>query len=280
MLAEDRQITDKMETLILMALDAKHEQLITTGGLIKSSKKNDNMSRIEYDVGAFLNFDDMYPDSSYTVDATGDRLFASTHELLIAHPADIIEDEKEVIMIDCSGTLKWSGYRKTRKPNNVFSIGKPVVWYELHHRQIRQNGCGFYAKRVIPIDSSGNIIPAFFQKSLVCNPAIDGFSIITGCSIIEDAHRANTMLASVKDAKEIKFPIPVGDYMSVFSNREGPMNGSRRKSIIHWVAKHIRHSTKNKKHEVKRHTRGVQEFNIDGLKIRIEPSRYDMDAVI
>ena len=97
-------------------------------------------------------------------------------------------------------------------------------------------------------------------------------AVSVAASMIEDSHRSNTMLAAVKDATEIKFPVPLDDYKDVFADRDGPMNGARRKAIVHWVARHLRNSIRGKEHSVKRHTRGVQEFTIDGLRIRLTPN--------
>lgn len=119
---------------------------------------------------------------------------------------------------------------------------------------------------------NGTPLPATAHGISICNPKFDGSALIMTASIIEDAYRANTMLATVKDDTEIKFPVPLDDYKNVFADRDGPMTGARRKAIIHWVATHLRHSTRGLEYEVKRHTRGVQEFTIDGLRIRLTPN--------
>ena len=142
----------------------------------------------------------------------------------------------------------------------------------MHTRFVTGNGVGEYIKRVVPIDKNGKTLLAQAQGHNVCAPNKEGEMLIICASVIEDAHRANTMLAAVKDATEIKFPVPLDDYKYVFANRDGPMNGTRRKSIIHWVARHLRHSTLGNEFAVKKHTRGVQEFAIDRLRIRLTPN--------
>jgi hypothetical protein len=142
----------------------------------------------------------------------------------------------------------------------------------MHTRFVDSRGNGDYYKRLIPIDKTGRPLFAKIQGHSVCAPNKEGEMLIICSSVIEDAHRANAMLAAVKDATEIKFPVPLDEYKELFSDREGPYNGARKKAIVHWVAKHLRSSTRGKSHAVKQHTRGVQEFKIDGLRVRLSPN--------
>lgn len=265
------QVIDKLETLILMALDANHGHLAP--GTTRRRDHSTNMVEVLHDQGELLRIDDMRPASAYTFDMSDDdRIFATTTDYLITHPADVLGDEAETVMLD-GDMLKWRGYRRLKKPPlGVYCLGKASHWYEMHSRFVAGNGDGNYFKRVVPIDRNGKPLLAQVQGHNVCVPSIEGMMLTLCASMIEDAHRANTMLAAVKDATEIKFPVPLGDYKDMFAERQGPMNGTRRKAIIHWVAKHMRHSVRRKEYEVKRHTRGVQEFHIDGLRIRIAPN--------
>lgn len=264
------EITDQLETLVLMALDANQDNSMTTK---ETRGEIDGYWEIR-DQGTLLPFEAMQPKSSYTFDMTDrSRIFAITPGYLMAHPAEILGDEAENIMIDSLGIMKWYGYRKIRKPpSGVSYIGKPTHWYEAHFRAVNYTGKGDYVKRVVAIDRVGKPLPVWVQGHCVSTPKIEGESLILTASIIEDAHRSNTMLAALKDATEIKFPVPIDDYKDVFSERDGPMNGSRRKAILHWVMRHIRHSTRGKEFAVKKHTRGVQEFTIDGMRIRLTPN--------
>ncbi len=264
-------VTDKLETLILMALDASHEQTTATG-ITRRVKANGGVQEL-YDQGDLLAADDMHPASAYTFDmADKERIFTTTADYLITHPADVLGDEAEVVMLD-GETLKWRGYRRLRRaPKGVACLGRATHWYEMHFRFVTGNGAGEYYKRVVPIDRNGKPLLATVQGHSVCNPKLEGGMLVLCASVIEDAHRANTMLAAVKDATEIKFPVPIDDYKDVFAERDGPMNGARRKAIVHWVARHLRHSTRGNEFAVKKHTRGVQEFTIDGLRIRLTPN--------
>lgn len=262
-------ITDNIETLILMALDANHGQAVV------DTKRDDiRGGRLElHDQGELLALDEMRPTSAYTFDATdSDRMFATTTDYLITHPADVLGDESEVIMLN-GATLKWYGIRKLqRAPKGVAVLGRASHWYEMHYRYMCPNGAGEYYKRIVPIDRHGTPLLARVQGHNVCVPQMEGEQLVLCASVIEDAHRSNTMLAAVKDGAEIKFPVPLGDYKDVFADRDGPMNGARRKAIVHWVAAHLRQSATGKPHPVQRHIRGVQEFVIDGLRIRLTPN--------
>ena len=100
------------------------------------------------------------------------------------------------------------------------------------------------------------------------------------CSLIEDAQRTGIMLASVKEEREIKFPIPIADYKEVFLDRNGPFLGSgKKKAIIHWVSSHLRKRKNDDNVLVRKHIRGVQSFLIDGISIVISPSKYDMQSL-
>ena len=264
------QATDTLETLILMALDANHGQ--TVPGTLRRDKSTGAVEELR-DQGELLRIGEMRPESSYTFDMTDtDRIFATTKDYLVTHPAEVLGDAAETIMMS-DNILKWYGFRRMKAaPRGVACLGKASHWYEMHMRMVAPNGAGAYYKRVIPLSRNGSPLPAKVQSHNVCSPGIEGVSLMLAASVIEDAHRAGTMLAEVKDATEIKFPVPLNDYKNVFADREGPMTGARRKAIVHWVACHLRHSTRGNEYEVKRHTRGVQEFTIDWLRIRLTPN--------
>jgi hypothetical protein len=93
------------------------------------------------------------------------------------------------------------------------------------------------------------------------------------CSLKEDAHRTNTMLASFTEHVQIKMPVAIDNYKEIFIGRKAPLTQKgRKKAIIHWVAAHMRDTKNRKCCEVKRHIRGIQEFEIDGMKIKITPN--------
>ncbi|MFM7010973.1 MAG: hypothetical protein ACKO0Z_16900 [Betaproteobacteria bacterium] len=264
-------VTDKLETLILLALDANHDQT-DVARIETKGRRTDGHWEIR-DQGQLLKFDVMKPKSAYTFDMVDKtRIFAATTDYLVRHPAETFGYEAETVVFG-GGLLKWRGFRLLRKPpKGAACLGKASHWYEMHERLVSPDGRGEYVKRLAALDSKGRPLPTLMQGHIVCGPKDEGVVLVMCASLIEDAHRANTMLAEVKDATGIKFPVPIDDYKHVFAERDGQMNGARRKAIVHWVARHLRHSTRGKEFAVNKHTRGVQEFTIDGLRIRLTPN--------
>lgn len=262
--------TDQLETMILMALDAHHTDNAPSP-VVRT--KSTGASGVFVDAGKLLQFDAMQPRSAFAMDMSDDnRIYATNQDLLLTHPAEILGSEAEVIMLN-GDILKWYGVRSIKHaPKGVSCLGIPSHWYEMHVRFVDASGNGEYYKRAVPFNKKGAPLPAKAQGKLICAPRVEGEYLIIMASIIEDAHRKQTMLASVKERTEIKFPVPLGDYRKVFIEREGPLSGTRRKAILHWVAKHLRRSTTGVVHNVGTHTRGVQEFVIDGMTIRLAPN--------
>lgn len=263
------QVTDQLETMILLALDASHK---TSGhGATRRNPISGGEERY-FDPAEELGMANMPVNSAYTADLTDNgRLFSKDKNDLLTHPGEIIGDEEEVMLMKPGGMV-WAGFRRIKKPpRGVSFLGRPAFWYEVHRREVNADGSGNYWKQLLPLSKTGAMIPAIYGGVALCNEHLAGVLYLSA-SIIEDSKRSHAMLAAVKDAAEIKFPVPIDDYKDVFSDRDGPMNGARKKAIIHWVAQHMRHSTRGNEHEVKRHTRGVQEFTIDGLRIRLSPN--------
>jgi len=265
---------DNLETMILLALDARQTRYKVTS----KSRHSGGVTCTHDDPGSLLKLGGMFPKSSYTFDMTdSQRLVSPSVDYLVGKPWDILGQENEVICLN-EGCLKWIGLRRMSKPpKGVAAIGRVHVWYELYSRVIYSNGAETFRKRVVPLSVGGEPLPAKIQGHWICNPHAEGFCLILAASIIEDAHRSGAMLATIKDATEIKLPVPINDYKDVFIQREGPLTGKgRKRAVVHWVAKHMRESSKQNKHAVKKHFRGLQEFEVDGLTIKLEPSKYDL----
>ena len=263
---------DKIETLLLMALDGAFEITETPLAVIK--QKDGTVSGLS-DQGLLLKTDDMTPKSMYTFDmCDNSRLFTSDPGLLIAHPSEILGDEAEMFFHtgDC---YRWAGFRRVKKkPKGVAVMGKPDYFYEYHYRDIRENGSNLYNKRFIPIDKKGRPLIAKIQNQFICAPAVEGVYLCLACSMIEDAHRSNAMLASFEDGVKVYVPVPLDNYQEIFFDREAPLIRGKKKAIIHWVAKHIRKSKMGNWHTVKKHVRGVKDIVIDGMTVNISPNRY------
>ena len=256
---------DDIETMIIMSLYADN---LTSHHQNRIFDKNGGVYEL-MDQGCLLGFDKMIPKSSFTFDMSQGRIYSTSEEYLVGHQSEILGDEAEVTMLS-NGILKWRGFRKISKPpKGVCSIGKVSHWYEMHQRFTSIKGDTQYYKRAIPISKSGKILPAFVNGHIVCGPLEEGAVLNLCCSLIEDAQRTGIMLASVKEEREIKFPIPIADYKEVFLDRNGPFLGSgKKKAIIHWVSSHLRKRKNDDNVLVRKHIRGVQSF----LKHRLATS--------
>jgi len=259
-------VMDELESMILMSLDANNNYQKKN----YTTYKNNNVECVSTRAENSLRFDDMKPKSCFTMDMSDDsRIYTGNYNLLLNHPSEIIGSEKEVMIFRDNKTMSWCGIRKTKKPLNVSTIGKASFWYEMHFRDISFDNKQTYSRAVVPINNNGKPLLAKLQKSWTCNSNMMKYFIYLS-SVIEDSFRPNAMLATVKDSTEIIFPVPLDDYKNIFLDREGPMSGARKKAIIHWVAKHIRKSKKGNSHNVKKHTRGVDNIIVDGLNINIQ----------
>ena len=265
----DANVFDTLETMVLLALDGdKHVPFV--GDPIKrfSGDKYEML-----DQGDFIGLRNKTPESFYTFDMTDkDRLYTNDSTLLLNNPIDILGDAAEIALFK-GNMLEWTAYYKIKnRPKGVACLGKPAVWYEVHIKHIHLNGNSEYFKRIVPLDRKGKALTAKVHNAFVCSPHIEGGYLNVAASLIEDAHRPNTMLAEVKDGVTIKFPVPVDNYKELFADREEPLTPSgRRKSIVHWVAQHLRKS-RNDTATVKKHVRGVQNICVGGVNITITPN--------
>lgn len=269
----DKDVLDRVEDVIIYALEGRTAR-IREGVPTETIRAKGKIIRQGFDASDLFKFQPMYPSSMYVpgLESDDDRLFTTSSEYLAAHPADTLKDGAEVAFV-YEGGLKWVGLRRTNKSKDFFALGDACAWYEIHFRYIFLNGASSYLKRVIAFTESGKQAPVKTRAGnvLVCTPSEMAAAFIP-VSVIEDAHRAQTMLATVSDASEIKFAVPLDDYMGMFSGRNAPMQNGRRKAIIHWVASHLRKRRDKDPVKVKKHTRGVDQIEIDGLKISILPN--------
>lgn len=273
-------VTDKLETMLLLLMDGTHSAYMCSDGRsefhVKKGKRGNAFEGIAYDITERIASDAMLPESVFTADLTESRYLAITPDLLMAHPAEIVGDNIEAALF-CADYIKWQGFRRCNAPKHVAVAGKVVAWLEHHYRIIRPDGNSSYQKGFIPLDSSGRAVFAKMDGLIVCRPDESTLNLCGACSIVEDANRSNAMLASVKDAVEVNFPVPLNAYQEIFALRDAPMSmAGRRKAIVHWVTQHLRHSTRGNEFAVKKHTRGVQEFTIDGLRIKLTPNAQSM----
>lgn len=230
------------------------------------------------DAGVLLPFSEMTPRSAYLSGFDPERLYGNHADYLLAHPAEVCGDETEVAIVlpeDADFGMRWIGMRKLAKlPRRVAIFGRPSHVYEMHFRETpRTGGTTNYVKRVVAFSKAGGFLPVKVEGRILGGEAEYRQAMIA-LSLKEDHFRKNVMRASVADSVELMFPVPIDDYQKVFSEREGPFtSGGRRKQIVHWVAQHLRRSPSlgAAPVQVAAHVRGVREFAVDGLRVRIDP---------
>lgn len=250
-----------------------------TVSVIGEDGRKTKTSMLYSDVGGVLGFESFSPSSAFAANFGGERdderIYTTSHEYLAAHPADIIKDNAEIMFfLEDIAAIRWIGLKRTKPKKTVYAMnGKASVWYEMHVRQECANGLSLYHQRMVPISADGRSLMAksTIGGAVVCSKQ-ESLFLTLAASIIEDNLRAKTMLARIKEDTEIKFAVPLDDYKEMFIGRSAPMQNGRRRAIIHWVASHLRKKKDGDSTKVKKHMRGVDEIEIDGLKISITPN--------
>lgn len=238
-------------------------------------QKGDSSVWVTEDAGKLLPFPVMKPNRVFTFDAADrDRIFPSSHDGLMAHPTEILGLEAEVGLIH-GNIMKWSGFRKlpSRPKGICTSESGSHTYYERHFRIMGEKGGGYY-KRIVAFNKAGAPV-LLFKDGTPVGLQLDGLSAILACGLIEDANRRDAYLCSIQDGLELLFPLAVDDVFEFFALREAPLTPSgRRKALIHWVSEHLRNTSKAKKTTVRQHYRGITEFSIDGLTVKVTPNRH------
>lgn len=239
----------------------------STGDMDRVASNGDRYSSI--DTGDFLEFDPMSPSSSFISFDEG-RIFGTDGRFLINNAQDIIGESIEMSFVN-NKIAHWHGFRPLKKrPRRVWVAEPGATLYEHHYKAINAAGVSTYARRVAAINSKGMPVATVFEGAETEGADNSGRTAIIACGFLEESSRANTIRATVKEHASMIFAVPLADYKYLFALRDAPMSDSgRRKSILHWVAKHARR-TKDGKCDVKQHFRGVREITVSGLSVSLE----------
>src|SRR4051812_4339228 len=125
-------LTDWLEDILILALEAKQEELVEIEPINKLGY------RLE-DSGWLLDFEPMYPKSAYTIafgnDSSQDRLYTKNTDLLAVPAFESFQNQAEILILTESEGLKWYGFKRVHKaPHGAAALGKAAIWYELHGR--------------------------------------------------------------------------------------------------------------------------------------------------
>lgn len=263
-MTEIDQVQDMLAHFI--CADAEDESL---GVLSRYTMAKSAGVGVEVDAGARFHFAPRTPTIAYTADLSQSREFATTPELLLHTPQDLIGRTSEIALVDAN-MVKWACFVKLNKrPRGIWVANSGASLYEYHSRFIFADGKSNYAKRVAAIDKNGAPVKVIIEGTKNQGGEPDGLALVMASSIIEDANRPNTFKATITDSVGLTFPVEQGHHLEIFKLRDGPISGNRKRPLLHLVAKHIR-KTKHESCEVKSHLRGVHEFVIDGLRVKLE----------
>jgi hypothetical protein len=225
----------------------------------------------ERSVEYMYDFPEMFAGRAHTFDATDpDRVYAADPNLLLSPVAEILGDSAEVAVV-FEGAVRWMGFRRTaRLPRGVCTVGKAKTLYEAHSRTIDANGGEVYTKSMLGLSPSGKAVPVIIP-GVGCSGG--HFQMLTlAASVIEDSRRPETVSAEFTDGATLVIPVDLEDYQDLFALRDAPLSPSgRRKAILHWVAKHRRRH-RSGPIQIPAHQRGVHQFVVDGLTVRLTPN--------
>jgi hypothetical protein len=265
---------DTFETTLLMLMCAGETTKILDHQTHKSNKAAGMSCQIT-DQGNLLHFPSMQPSSCFctefdTVNTMADRLYTEDPNMLLRRPQDTIGKKAEIAIMN-GNKIQWNGlFRINKLPKQIVCIGKPHTIYAKHYRDYSLSGSTAYQKRLVIFDKNGKELYAMIKRQPITDTSVG----VVIASVIEDATRANTVLAelAITGGTAIKFPVPLNSYKELFIIRDGPLTPkNKKKAIIHWVTEHLRHTCKGKTVAVKEHTRGIQEFDIEDFHIKLTP---------
>lgn len=260
---------DKIETMLAHFICADADD-VSMGQLSRHALNPGTSPGVEVDAGGKLQFTPRTPTVSHIAEFSEDRIFACDSQLLLNSPQDILGAHTEIALVD-TNCVKWSCFRKlSKRPRGVWVEKPGATLYEYHSRFILPNGHSDYAKRVAAIDKNGRPVRAIIEGTKnQSNMGPDGIALVIAASIVEDSMRPGVFTATVSDSVGVTFPVAQGHHLEIFKLRDGPLSGSRKRPILHWVASHIR-SRNSSEFNVREHLRGVHEFTIDGMNVRLE----------
>lgn len=217
-----------------------------------------------------LGFPDRRPTTTYIADQTQDREFALDNRLLLGRPQDLLGTSTEIAFIG-EHEVKWAGFEKLyKRPRGVWAAQTGADFYEYHSRNIRRDGTSTYTKYIAAIDKTGKPVRTVIEGCNVPSPWVEGQVLVLAASLVEDTRRPDTFMATITSGElGIRMSVAQGHHLALFALRDGPKVGNRKRPLLHEVAAHLRR-TKTEPVPVAPHLRGVHEFVIDKLKVRLE----------
>ena len=123
----------------------------------------------------------------------------------------------------------------------VSYLGKPTHWYEMHGRIVAQTGAAWYIKRLVALDARRNPLLVRMQGHVIRRTATRREADIECFVYWRRAPGQHDVCGGERRHRDQSFLVPSTIPQGRFAVRDGPMNGARRKAIVHWVARHLGH---------------------------------------
>lgn len=220
---------------------------------------------------SFMNHRQISSKSAWIAGWSGsnDRLYTTDKELLMNPIKDIFGNRSEIALPTDEGKIKWIAYKKTRLRRPFWTVGNATV-YLANYALIGPNGVEDTSSNYIAISKSGDFSKIRYENQIVKeNIEYNEMQAVLAASLIEDCSRKGQWHVEIFAGKSIKISTNGAEILDLFSSRKGPHAISKKRPLLHWVASHSRRKKNNAKVTIPKHLRGITEFEIDGLGVRI-----------
>lgn len=212
------------------------------------------------------------------------RLFSTSHNDLLTPAHELIGNRFESAMFNMSFNdehyVKWHLFKRLNERPKRFITPAPSdrIFYETHYRYVNFHGKSeYYVASIIAYSpSSRRFFPVtkdakdFHQMAKTCKEHDEQFALYA--SIVEDSLCPYFFHVTITSGISIKLYVWADQVKELFKIRDNPLTDTgRRRPIIHWVCEHLRRRPVNPGFaEIPEYLRGINEFDIQGMHIKIE----------
>lgn len=211
----------------------------------------------EYNVGGDIK--DRTPTSAIYVPMDYDRIYTTDRNLISDRVSDFTESFE--VLID-KGDMSWSRIDRIERPREYYSAGDE--WFEVHFMTFHK----MYQKSYTCLKNSVQM-PIYRRGWEKVDWTAKGYpdQVQMLYSMLDDFYAPHGVRVYLNCmGVEIKITCSHDQAYDLLSIRDGPIAQRKKRPVAHWVVSHSRN-----KGEVKRHIRGTEEFEIDGIHVRVIP---------
>ncbi len=273
---------DPLETVLLYLLDANHG-VKSYENFVVNSEINDMSLKLVTNEDYFKGImKTEYPKEALFIGdfSNSERIYTDDEQLMIKPPHELIGARAEIVMY-CNGDdqIRWQLWKRLdcRPKGYVPATLGDYIYYERHFRMIYTSSNYYdysiciYAwspryNRFVSVVKSVKDAVHFKKATDECT---DSFKI--HASAIDDSLCRYFFHVAIKADITLVFYVDIDAVKELFKLRNNPLTANdRRRPIIHWVCEHLRKKPVNPGFaEIPEHLRGVNEFDFEGLHIKI-----------